>query len=92
MRKEYRPLLHAALDSLKLRHSDSHKNLVFFESGYPHEALASAFLAEGIDIGRGLPPLERQRRQQRKQHLAAEYKPDLVVVKENEDHLRGRSR
>ena len=50
---------HAALDSLKLRHSDSVGNFVFFESGYPHEILASAFLAEGIDIGRGFPPLDR---------------------------------
>ena len=50
---------HAALDSLKLRHSDSLGNFVFFESGYPHEILASAFLAEGIDIGRGFPPLDR---------------------------------
>jgi histidinol-phosphate aminotransferase len=50
---------HTVLDSLKLRRSDSLGNFVFFESGYPHETFASAFLAEGIDIGRGFPPLDR---------------------------------
>jgi histidinol-phosphate aminotransferase len=50
---------HTALDNLKLRRSDSHGNFVFFESGHAHEALAAAFLAEGVDIGRSFPPLDR---------------------------------
>jgi histidinol-phosphate aminotransferase len=50
---------HTALDDLKLRHSDSHGNFVFFESGYAHQELATAFLALGIDIGRSFPPLDR---------------------------------
>jgi histidinol-phosphate aminotransferase len=28
-------------------------------SGHDHEALTAAFLAEGIDIGRSFPPLNR---------------------------------
>jgi histidinol-phosphate aminotransferase len=50
---------HTALDDMKLRRSDSHGNFVFFESGYAHEELATAFLAQGIDIGRSFPPLDR---------------------------------
>jgi histidinol-phosphate aminotransferase len=50
---------HTALDDLKLHRSDAHGNFVFFESGHDHEALAAAFLAQGIDIGRSFPPLDR---------------------------------
>jgi histidinol-phosphate aminotransferase len=50
---------HTALDDLKLRHSNAHGNFVFFESDHDHEALAAAFLAQGIDIGRRCPPLDR---------------------------------
>jgi histidinol-phosphate aminotransferase len=50
---------HAALDELKLSRSDSHGNFVFFESGHAHEKLATAFLAQGIAIGRSFPPLDR---------------------------------
>jgi histidinol-phosphate/aromatic aminotransferase/cobyric acid decarboxylase-like protein len=34
-------------------------NFVFFESGYAHQELATAFLAQGIDVGRSFPPLDR---------------------------------
>jgi histidinol-phosphate aminotransferase len=50
---------HTVLDDLKLRHTDSRGNFVFFESGLPHEELAAAFLAHNIDIGRAFPPLDR---------------------------------
>jgi histidinol-phosphate aminotransferase len=49
---------HSALDELQLRRTDSHGNFVFFESGLAHEELASAFLAQAIDIGRAFPPLD----------------------------------
>jgi histidinol-phosphate aminotransferase len=48
-----------ALDRLGLRHSDSRGSFVFFEAGRPQKALATAFLAKGIDIGRDFPPLEQ---------------------------------
>ena len=49
----------SALDELGLRHSDSHGNFVFFEAGRPHEEIAAAFLAAGVQIGRSFPPLDR---------------------------------
>jgi histidinol-phosphate aminotransferase len=49
---------HRALDDLKLRHTDSHANFVFFEPGLAHEKLAATFLKNGIDIGRAFPPLD----------------------------------
>jgi histidinol-phosphate aminotransferase len=50
---------HAALDSLTLRHSDSRGNFVFFDSGRDHETLAAAFRAQGVEIARSFPPLDR---------------------------------
>jgi histidinol-phosphate aminotransferase len=49
----------AELQSLGLRHSASVGNFVFFETGRPHAQVAAAFAAQGIDIGRAFPPLER---------------------------------
>jgi histidinol-phosphate aminotransferase len=46
-------------DDLKLRHSDSRGNFVFFETGRPHQEFAAALRARGIEIGRAFPPLER---------------------------------
>jgi histidinol-phosphate aminotransferase len=46
-------------DTMKLRHSDSRGNFVFFETGRPHDIVAAAMGAKGIDIGRAFPPLER---------------------------------
>jgi histidinol-phosphate aminotransferase len=46
-------------DDLKLRHSDSRGNFVFFETGRPHQEFAAALRARGIEIGRSFPPLER---------------------------------
>ena len=38
--------------------SDSHGNFVFFDCGRPHQAVAAALAAHGIDIGRAYPPLD----------------------------------
>jgi histidinol-phosphate aminotransferase len=45
-------------ESLKLRHSDSRGNFVFFETGRPHQDVAAALGARGIEIGRAFPPLD----------------------------------
>ena len=45
-------------DAMRLRHSDSRGNFVFFETGRPHQDIAAAMHAKGIDIGRAFPPLE----------------------------------
>jgi histidinol-phosphate aminotransferase len=45
-------------DALKLRHSDSRGNFVFFETGRPHQEIAATLRASGIEIGRAFPPLE----------------------------------
>ncbi|MEJ0044562.1 MAG: histidinol-phosphate transaminase [Rhizomicrobium sp.] len=47
------------LDGLGIRRSDSRGNFVFFETGRPHAAFAAALLAEGIEIARAFPPLDR---------------------------------
>jgi histidinol-phosphate aminotransferase len=44
--------------TLKLRHTDSRANFVFFETGRPHQQIVAALGAKGIDIGRAFPPLE----------------------------------
>ncbi|MGY4177766.1 histidinol-phosphate aminotransferase [Bradyrhizobium sp. USDA 4518] len=45
--------------ALKLRHSDSRGNFVFFETGRPHSQVAAALRTRGIEIGRSFPPLDR---------------------------------
>jgi histidinol-phosphate aminotransferase len=45
-------------DALKLRHSDSRGNFVFFETGRPHQEIAATLRARGIEIGRAFPPLD----------------------------------
>jgi len=49
---------HRLFDALKLRYSDARGNFVFFETGRPHQEIAAALRAKGIDIGRAFPPLE----------------------------------
>ena len=46
-------------DTLKLRHSDSRGNFVFFETGRPHREVAEALGAKGIEIGRAFPTYDR---------------------------------
>jgi histidinol-phosphate aminotransferase len=53
-----RDLWHRLFDTLKLRYSDARGNFVFFQTGRPHQEIAGALLAKGIDIGRGFPPLD----------------------------------
>ena len=50
---------HSALDELGLRRSNSQGNFVFFRAGRPHDEIARAFLADGIQIGRSFPPLDQ---------------------------------
>ena len=49
----------AVLDELHLRHTQAEGSFVFFETGRPHDQIAAAFLRQGIDIGRGFPPLDQ---------------------------------
>jgi len=44
------------LDDLKLPHTDSHTNFIFFDAGQPQSKLAAALRAQSIDIGRAHPP------------------------------------
>lgn len=46
----------SVLDELKLPHTDSHANFIFFDTGRPQQELAAAFLARNVDIGRTFPP------------------------------------
>ncbi|WP_197414120.1 pyridoxal phosphate-dependent aminotransferase [Terracidiphilus gabretensis] len=47
---------HAVLDELKLRYTDSRASFVFFDSGRPHDEIASAFAAKDIEVARAFPP------------------------------------
>jgi histidinol-phosphate aminotransferase len=49
----------SVMDELGLHRSDSQGNFVFFGTGRPHEEIAAAFLAHGVQIGRSFPPLDR---------------------------------
>jgi histidinol-phosphate aminotransferase len=45
------------LTELKLPHSPSEANFVFFDSGKPQPTIAAFFRERGVDIGRAFPPL-----------------------------------
>jgi histidinol-phosphate aminotransferase len=49
---------HELFRKKKVRFTESHGNFVFFDSGRPHQEVAAALAAKGIEIGRGYPPLE----------------------------------
>jgi len=49
---------HALLDRLNLKRTESHASFVFFETGRPHDQIASAFAAQGIEIARAFPPYD----------------------------------
>jgi histidinol-phosphate aminotransferase len=53
-----RSRIESALQELRLPQSGSAGNFVFFNSGRPHEAVAAAFLARGIEIARPFPPFD----------------------------------
>jgi histidinol-phosphate aminotransferase len=46
----------SVLHELKLPHTHTHTNFIFFDAGQPQEKLASGLRAQGIDIGRPHPP------------------------------------
>jgi len=46
----------STLDELKLPHTNSHTNFIFFNCGHPQSEVAAAMRAHGIDIGRSFPP------------------------------------
>jgi histidinol-phosphate aminotransferase len=51
-----RELWLAVLRDLKLQHTETSANFVFFNAGMPQPKLAAAMLTHGIDIGRAHPP------------------------------------
>jgi histidinol-phosphate aminotransferase len=51
-----RALWLAVLNELKLPHTDTHTNFVFFDTGKPQPVLAAAMRERGIDIGRAHAP------------------------------------
>jgi histidinol-phosphate aminotransferase len=48
----------ALLAELKLPHSPSEANFVFFDTGKPQAAIGAFFKEHGVDIGRAFPPLD----------------------------------
>lgn len=46
----------AVLDSLKLLHTETHTNFVFFDTGLPQREIADSLRKGGIEIGRTFPP------------------------------------
>lgn len=54
-----RERVHAALDSLGLRHTNSVANFVFFESRLPADDVRRALSARNVTPGRAFPPLDR---------------------------------
>lgn len=54
-----RDRVHAALNSLGLRHTDSRANFVFFESRLPADDVRRALTARRVTPGRAFPPLDQ---------------------------------
>jgi histidinol-phosphate aminotransferase len=42
----------------KVRFTQARGNFVFFDAGQPQQVIATALAAQGIDVGRGYPPLD----------------------------------
>lgn len=53
-----RDRLHAALDRLGLRHTDSRASYVFFQSRLPAQGVRDALAARGLVVGKAFPPLD----------------------------------
>jgi histidinol-phosphate aminotransferase len=49
---------HALFRTRKVRFTQACSNFVFFDSGQPHQVIAAVLAAQGIDVGRGYPPLD----------------------------------
>lgn len=47
---------HAVLDALKLRHTDSQANFIYFDAGRPQTEVAKALLADGVMVARAFAP------------------------------------
>jgi histidinol-phosphate aminotransferase len=56
--KAERDAWHDLFRNRKTRFTESYGNFVFFDSGRPHQAVAEALAAQGIDIGRAYPPFD----------------------------------
>ncbi len=56
--KAERDAWHDLFRKRKIRFTESYGNFVFFDSGRPHQAVAAALAAQGIDIGHAYPPLD----------------------------------
>jgi histidinol-phosphate aminotransferase len=54
-----RTLWNQTLDELKLTHTTSFGNFVYFDSGRPHAQVANALRKEGIEVARIFPPYDR---------------------------------
>lgn len=48
--------IYQTLDELGLKYQPSHANFVFFETGRPIQAFASAMEKAGVEVGRAFPP------------------------------------
>jgi len=56
--RQGRDRLHAALDRLGLRHTDSRASYVFFQSRVPAQGVRDALAARGLIVGKAFPPLD----------------------------------
>jgi histidinol-phosphate aminotransferase len=56
--KAERDAWHQLFMTRKVRFTQAHGNFVFFDSGQPHQVVAAALAAQGIEVGRGYPPLD----------------------------------
>jgi histidinol-phosphate aminotransferase len=55
--KAERDAWHELFRARKIRFTQAHGNFVFFDSSQPHQVVAAALASQGIDVGRGYPPL-----------------------------------
>ena len=49
---------HELFRARKVRFTQAHGNFVFFDSGQPHQVVAAALAAQGIEVGSGYPALD----------------------------------
>jgi len=53
-----RNVWHSVLADLKLRHTDSQANFVYFDAGRPHAEIAAALKISGVIVGRAFSPYD----------------------------------
>lgn len=56
--KTERDAWHDLFRARKVRFTQAHGNFVFFNSGRPHQVVAAALAAQGIEVGSGYPALD----------------------------------